>query len=241
MNRLTRDQIITRALDMADAPTLNAKERPSGAILPTAMSIGWLQDGLDFFHTRFPWGSTIQTTSITWVTGQETYALPSTFIADVRDGIIHASDQGRMMRKGLPWLLDIGKSSASQYGKPSFYAVVGGNLYVRPVPSAQWISQVPTSTLYYYQLPAALAASGVPSFPSDLVLVRYVYLRAMEWLRSVPPGMAEQYGVSVLADLQKQGIGNEAEDTQIPFDRNAFPGNRQGHDPNSWMGSPIAL
>ncbi len=239
MNRLTRDQILIRALDNVDSPTLNAKERPSGSILPTAMSIGWLQEGLDFFHTRFPFGSTIQSTTITWVTGQESYALPTTFIQDYRDGVLHASDQGRMIRKGFGYLLDIANATTSQQGKPSFYAIVGSNLYVRPLPSSDWGGL--TATLYYYGLPAVLTASSVPSFPSDLVLVRYVYLRGLEWTRSVPPGTAEQYAIQVVADLQKQGIGNEAEDSQIPFDRSAFPGSRPGNDPNSWMGNPIVV
>jgi hypothetical protein len=55
----------------------------------------------------------------------------------------------------------------------------------------------------------------------------------------VPPGTAEQYAIQVIGDLQKQGIGNEAEDSQVPFDRTAFPGSRVGHDPNSWMGSAV--
>ena len=239
MNRLTRDQILNRALDMVGAPTLDSKDRPSGTILPTAMSIAWLQEGLDFFHTRFPFGSDILSTPITWATGVESYSLPSDFIQDYRDGLLHASDQGRMIRKGFGYLLDIAKDSSNQQGKPAFYSIVGAKVYVRPVPSSSWNAL--TATLYYYGMPAVLTANQVPTFPSDLVLVRYVYLRGLEWTRSVPPGTAEQYAIQVIADLQKQGIGNEAEDNQVPFDRAAFPGSRPGYDPNSWMGNPIVV
>lgn len=237
MNRLTRDQVLTRALDMVDSPTLNSKDRPSGALLPTALCIGWLQDGLDFFVHKWPFGGTINTATITWVTGQETYDLPTDYIQDVRDGVIHQDDQGRMIRKGLPYLLDIAKTTTSQQGKPAFYAIVGPKVYIRPVPSSSWSGK--TATLYYYQLPPVLGPSTVPNFPSDLVLVRYTYLRGLEWSRSVPPGTAESYATQVISELQKSGIGNEAEDTQIPFDRSQFPGSRPGTDPNSWMGNPI--
>jgi hypothetical protein len=237
MNRLNRDQVLTRALDMVDSPTLNAKERPSGSILPSAMCIGWLQEGLDYFHTNWPFGSTIQTTTITWVAGQEAYDLPDEFVQDYQDGLVHAEDQGRLVRKGLSALLDLQASVSGAEGKPAIYAVVGSQFRVRPVPSSQWAGK--TATLYFYGLPAVLTASQKPSFPSDLILVRYVYLRGLEWTRSVPPGTAEEYAGKIIGRLQKNGIGNEAESTQVPFDRTQFPGSAVGSDPNSWMGSPV--
>ena len=222
---------------MTDSPTLNSKERPTGVVASTAMCIGWLQDGLDYFHHRFPFGAAIKTVALVWVTSQETYALPTDFIQDYRDGIILATDKGRMIRKGLGSLLDLTKDTEGQFGKPAWYAIVANKVYIRPLPSSAYNGTV--ATLYYYSLPAVLASGDVPTFPSDIVLVRYAYLRGLEWTRAVPPGSAEQYAESVIASLQKSGIGLEAEDDHIPLDRSRFPGSRVGSDPDSWMGSPI--
>ena len=236
MNRLTRDQIITRALDMTDSPTLDAKERPDGVTITGTLATGWLQDGLDYFHNRFPFATDVKIATITWVTGQTFYSLPTDYIIDFADGIVLSNSDGRMVRKGLGFLLNIAIDQSQQWGKPGFYTITS-SILVRPAPSAQWSGK--TATFYYYAMPAILGASDVPHFPSDLILVRYVYLRGLEWTRAVAPGTADQYALQVVGDLQKQGIGNEAEDSQIPFDRQAFPGNRIGSDPNSWMGTPV--
>ena len=55
MNRLTRDQIINRALDLADSSVLDAKDRPSNPTIEIdAISLKWLQEALDLFAKRFP-------------------------------------------------------------------------------------------------------------------------------------------------------------------------------------------
>ena len=46
INRLTRDQILIRALDLADSAVLDTKDRPAGTIVAAALSIGWLQEAL---------------------------------------------------------------------------------------------------------------------------------------------------------------------------------------------------
>ncbi|KKK73690.1 hypothetical protein LCGC14_2891300, partial [marine sediment metagenome] len=56
MNRLQRDEIINKALDLADSPVLDAKDRPSSpTIESSALSLDWLQEVLDIFAKRFPW------------------------------------------------------------------------------------------------------------------------------------------------------------------------------------------
>ncbi|KKL69545.1 hypothetical protein LCGC14_2113910, partial [marine sediment metagenome] len=56
INRLQRDQIINRALDLADSSVLDAKDRPSNPTIESgALSVEWLQEAIDIFAKRFPW------------------------------------------------------------------------------------------------------------------------------------------------------------------------------------------
>ena len=215
-----------------DSPNLDAKERPGGTLLPSAMCIGWLQEGLDYMHTRYPWGSILLEATITWVAGQVRYDLPSGFIQDYEDGLYHDEDAGGMERKGLGHLLRVPKVAQSTWGKPCWYTIAGTEVIVRPAPSAAWAGK--TATLNYYGMPDPLGPTTVPKFPSDIVLVRYIWLRGMEWTRAVEPGTAEKYLTGIVADLQSQGIGNEAESRTVPLDRTAFPG--PGADRFTWMG-----
>jgi hypothetical protein len=211
---------------------LDAKERPGNTLLPSAMCIGWLQEGLDYMHTRYPWGSTLLEFQITWVAGQTRYDLPDDFIQDYQDGIMHANDEGRMDRKGLSQLLDVPSQRASTWGQPAWYCIAGSELVVRPAPSAQWAGK--QASLFYYGMPTPLSATQKPKFPSDIVLTRYIWLRGLEWTRAVQPGTAEKYLLEVVSDLQRAGIGNEAEPDTVPLDRNSFPGVRAGEF--AWMG-----
>ena len=233
-NRLTRDQILQRALNNIDSPSLNQIDRPDGAVLPSALCVGWLQEGLDYFISRFPWGATIVTTTITMLDGVEVYNLPSDFITDYRDGVLHDDDTGRLERKGLGQLLDFRKKDK---GKPAFYTIQGQKIRLCPIPGPQQNGK--KLNVYYYQQPATIEANSVPVFPSDLILIRYTYLRGCEWTRSCAPGTAEKYASDLIADFQGQGLGVEAEDSSVPFSRQTFPGSRMTSDPNSWMGTAV--
>lgn len=227
MNRLTRDGVINRALDLADSPTLDAKDRPSGTVLATALSVGWLQDGLDYFFHAFPWQAVITASPLTLTTGQATYAQPAQCIRDYKDGIVLAEDAGRLTRRGLSHLLN---QRVGTYAKPQWYTIQGGQIRVSPTPD-----KIYAATLWFYQLPSALSATTVPNFPSDLVLVKYVMLRAQEWMRSIPPNSAEQYARGEITQMQRMGLGQEAEADVIPLDRDAFPGSMPT-SLTAWMG-----
>ena len=60
VNRLTRDNILIQALDMADLPELDQHDRPTaGTIDSGAFSINWFQRCLDEVHQEFPWSGTV--------------------------------------------------------------------------------------------------------------------------------------------------------------------------------------
>ncbi len=42
----------------------------------------------DLFHNRFPWAGIVTSTPVTFAAGNDTVALPGTFIMDVRDGVL---------------------------------------------------------------------------------------------------------------------------------------------------------
>lgn len=234
MNRLTRDAILNRALDLLDSARLNEKDRggeDSTTILASALSIGWLQDSLDLAINLYPLQGTIKSEPYTFTRGVTEYALPSRYIIDYRDGLILGGDKGRMQRRGFAAMLNLAVSEGS-YGKPKWYTVKNNLLLIRPAPNETY-----TGTLYFYQLPTALTANEVPNFPSDFMLVEYVKMRGLEWLREIPQDSANKYLVMTMAQLLKAGLGQEAEEDQINPDRDAFPGEPAFLDSSRWMGS----
>jgi len=225
VNRLNRDQILIRALDLLDSSALDAKDRPNGTILTTALTIGWLQEGLDYFHKKFPFAATIATASLSIGEGVTTVAQPADLILDYRNGIILANDEGRLNRKSLSYVL---ARPIAQVGPPAVYALRGNVIHIWPKPSRGY-----SATLYYYQLPALLTAGSVPSFPDDSVLTDYVWLKGREWHKDAPPGAARLYAEGVVRSLQQSGLGPEAEDDEIPMD----PSYAVKAGPADWMGS----
>lgn len=191
------------------------------------MCLGWLQRGLDLFYAKYPFGATITSSALSFTTGTVAYALPATFILDYQDGIILADDKGRLVRRGFGYLL---QQNAALRQVPRVYAIVGGQCRIWPAPDKAY-----SATLWYYPMPAELDPNDVPTFPADWVLVEYVRLRGREWLGSIPPGQALTYVNQIIADLQRSGLGNEAESDQIPLDPLYFGNRTQGI--NDWMGS----
>lgn len=233
-NRLSRDSILIRALDLVDSPRLDEKDRPSSTIVAGALSIGWLQDALDLAHNLYPMSGLLKSATFNITTGTDTYTITtvaSDFVLDFKDGIVLPDDKGRLRRSAFNKLLDYPTSTNSR-AKPTRYGIQNGLLVLRPVPNEAFNS----TTLYYYSLPSTLAAGTVPAFPVDLILVEYVHLRGKEWLREVQPGTAEAYLISATARLQKAGLGSEAEiDDVIGLDPHAFPGGGPAHENAEWF------
>ena len=238
VNRLTRDQVLAQALDMADLPELDNLDRPAGTILSTARSIPWLQRCLDLLHQEFPWAGTIASTPGTLTTLNTTNFAPADFILDVRDGLL--LDLGgatkRTLRRSFQQILSIqtlhdqGGSPAT--GQPNSYCFLGRNLRLDITPETGGFPY----TLWYYQMPAVLAATDVPNFPSDHVLIDYVYMRAREWAARLPMGSAWKYLREVeIPAIRMTGLGQEPEDNIIPLDPIRFRG--VSRSPWDWMGS----
>jgi hypothetical protein len=216
-NRLPRDTIINRALDMIDSATLDHHDRPSApTIVTTAYAIGWLQDAIDAFYHEFPWTAQITTASLSLTAASESpasYSAPATFLWDVRNGIIVTTGtRKRLLRKPLQELLSMATGNQTA-AAPEIYSVVNSTIYVHPRPD-----QTYTATLWYYSFPAVLATSSVPVFPTDLVLIDYVRLRGMEQIRALPPGSAQQYIRAEIQALREGSMGREPESSELPSD-----------------------
>ncbi len=237
INRLGRDEILIRALDRADSAVLDAKDRPSATIIAGALSIGWLQEGIDYFYKKFPWGGTITSSTINIAENDTQITLPSDFILDYIDGIILPEDKGILRRKSLLVVIQqpVGTTATPNRGTPAIYTVAGGVIEFRPKADKAYTG----ASLWYYALPAALTALVVPTFPDDSILVEYVWIKAMEWHRKLTIGSSFEYANKQIAELQKSGIGIEAEMDKIPFDKDAF-GERELSSRVDWMGRVIS-
>lgn len=225
-NRLDRDTILKRALDLTDSPALDAKDRPIGTILSTALSISWLQEALDFIIKKFPFSSDIKTSVVSLAKGDTSFALPDDFVLDYVNGIVLDDNKGRLTRRGFGTILN---RSTTATGTPTIYSIKGSTCHIWKKTDKAY-----TGTLYYYYLPNVLAATTVPTFPDDWILVQYVWIKAQEWHKSLLPGSAMEFANKYIADLQKSGIGPESEEDQLGID--AEFAKQPSNDPNSWMG-----
>ena len=220
VNRLQRDDLLIQALDMADLPELDQHDRPSSVILSTAFAINWLQRCLDEMFQVFPWAGTFTNTTGTVTLLNTTSLAPTDFILDVRDGLyINTGGSLRQLRRRnvsdiIPYQARNDQGGNPITGTPSLYAFSGRTLRL--------------NTLWYYAMPSVLAATDTPTFPSDHVLVDFVYLRALEWARKVPQGSAMKYLREVeIPALRNAGLNQEPETDHIMLDPLQFKGRRR--------------
>ena len=243
-NRYCRDEILHIALDMAHLPNIDIRERPDGVILPTAHSIQWLQDILDWWYEIVPFSTTVVSTTLNLTANVSTATLPIDFIIDVRNGYTVESVAGdsksymRTLRLPFQKFLNaqLRSQKAGNTNIPSYYCIRGKAnnrqklLNVTPTPT-----QNVNGILWYYQLPAVLQATDFPEVASDKILIEYVRIRACEQMRVYDPGTAEKYCERLLSMVKAAGLLNEPEDDEIPLDTHAMrPGNY--NSPYAWIG-----
>ena len=196
-NRLSRDEILLRALDLIDSPSLDQKARPGNVLDAQSFLIGWLQDGLDFFHRKFPWTGLMAMQNLT-LAGTDTYTLPTDCVLDIRDGLRIMERQGtgsgtkrRLLRKSLSWLLSR-DTTGDAVGTPTAYVMLPPSLRIYPHPDKAYAAE-----FWYYSLPATLTAATIPNFPDDWTLVEFVRLRGKEWTGESAPGTALTFATSL--------------------------------------------
>ena len=212
MNRRTRDEILIQALNLLDNPALDQRDRPNGTIVPTALTIGWLQDGLDLAYHLYPIAGTIVRDSpLTIPKGATAVNVPSNCLLDYKNGLVIRSEKVRCRRRSLDTLLNL---DPDMQGVPRIYAFDPNNNTPRILP---WPKPDKDYQAYftYYSLPPVLGPTTVPNFPSDYCLVEYVHLRGQEWVNAVPKGTALNYMQSIIGALQRAGIGSELEDDEL--------------------------
>lgn len=247
MNRYTRDEILNAALNMASIPTLDARDRPTyvqagtetDVIDTTALSIKWLQEGLDIFHAKFPWAGTVTSAAISITASSQDITLPSDFILDVKHGLlISVSSKFRRLRRNnfQRWLsFDLQYQGSAR--TPERYTFIKGasdnlsKIQITPIPDISY-----TGKLWYYALPAVLTKNDIPLFPTDHTLVEYIRIRALEWVRAYDPGTAQTFVENEIARLIRNGLANEPEEDVIEFNSEVY-GNVDESTSYRWMGS----
>lgn len=237
-NRLTRDMIVNGALNMIDSAALNHKDRQDGILHQNALSIGWLQDGLDYFHRKYPYGAQIAFAAWSLPTGGSSSSVPTDYLLDMRDAIRLTSPvnlKRRLRKKSMQYILDRAQANLGSTGCPSAYTIAGDLIYYDIIAKETY-----TGTFAYYQMEPVLGPTDIPHFPDDYVLKEYVRLRGREWVGAIPEGSAVAYASDIIAGLRQAGIGQEAEETEFPMDPSRFhySGNNQMGNAD-WMGNPV--
>lgn len=236
VNRLSRNRILTEALDLADLPELDQHDRPDASIVTSAFAINWLQRCIDVMAQEFPWASEITRTTGNITTLNQDLAFTD-FILDVRDGLYltDGTSVKRLFRRNFADIMayqmknDQGTAAATT-GTPSLYAFTGTTVRFDITPNKTY-----PFTLWYYAMPSTLSVSAIPAFPTDHACVEFVYWRAMEWARKAPPGTAMKYLREVeIAAMRAAGLGQEPETDHVPLDPLQFRGARR--KPWDWMG-----
>jgi hypothetical protein len=240
VNRLTRDEILHRAINEAHLGGLNEHDRPGGVFTPEAYSLAWLQDGLDLFHHLYPVAGQIVTANLTFTANVGTVSLIglTRMTALVRDGLMVVGPGQRLrarladLNHYLDWKAS-GGGAGPQKRIPTRYLLKGSDLLVWPTPD-----QAYTAELDYYSLPLPLTkGSDLPVWPSDQVLVDYVVTKAREFSGQAQPGTAMAFAEATIAKLRSAGQLAEVTDHAIPLDPTVFRPMTAYPDYGSWMGS----
>ena len=245
-NRYCRDELILIALNMAMLSNLTIHEAPDNIVLPTAFSIKWLQEILDFWYHMVPFSATITSATLNCTADNDTITLPSDFILDVRNGYATETIPGDSKSKGRRLRLPFQKFLNRKYFYqkqtnvlyPHYYCIVDadstGNqlMKVSPTPTVNVNGE-----LWYYQLPAIMEAADKPLFPNDYVCIEYLRIRSLEWAHVYDPGTAHKFCEKIVAGMRAAGLMNEPEDDEVPFDPTTFRNTRgMGVNSYGWMG-----
>lgn len=245
-NRHTRDKLIYTALNIAQLDNLTVHDCPHGVVQPSAFSLQWLQDILDFWYHMVPFSATVVKAQLNAVANVDYIVLPEDFILDVRHGYIVETNPGdtlsmqRRLRLTFQKFLSrsIHNQRSTDVKAPSYYCVNGRSaedrqlLRITPTPNIATVGSI-----WYYQMPALLNAGDKPAFPSDYVIVEYIRIRALEWARILDPGTAVNFCEKIVKAMRANGLMNEPEDDEITMDETRYPVyTDDGLSRNSWMG-----
>lgn len=245
-NRYTRDQLIKIALEQVQLPNLEIHEMPDGAVLPSAFSIQWLQDIIDFWHHMVPFSATVTSTTLNCTINQDTVTLPSDFIIDVRDGYlaerIPGNSRTKARTKRLPFQAFLNRKLHYQNTQnilyPGYYCVIDRDattnrqkMLVAPTPTVNV-----NGTLWYYQLPSMLTADQMPVVPNDYVCIQYLKIRMLEFVGKYEPGTAQKFCDKLMASCKAAGLLNEPEDNELPFDTTNYSKGPDYQTGYAWMG-----
>lgn len=225
-NRYTRDELIYKALDLAELPNIKKHDlSQGGSVNSNAYSIGWLQDILDYWYHMVPFSAAVIKAPFNLTANYGMYDLPEDFIVDIRNGLIvqdvnsNVNSCVRKIRISLQKFINRQiVHQASNATTTKYYCIQGKNnnrqvLNICPVPTEN-----KTAWLWYYQLPEPLDSDSIPIFPGDYPLIEYVNLRAQEWVGKLEPGTAKAFCDRIVAAAKVNGLMNEPEDDEIPMD-----------------------
>ncbi len=239
-NRYTRDEILTKGLNLVVSSPLDSHDRKGGLISSNAYCIDWLQQALDMAHKRFPFSLDITsakvliTPRLSFVTllDNPNLFLPEDFEVDVKDGLVvdFANEIRRLKRVSFPQWLDVYNSSFNRgQARPQVYAFWDNKLQIAPVTESGF-----PAALWHYRLPDVLGPSDKPKFPDEWVLVEFIRIKGKEFINQYPPGTAETYMVKQLARLKQSGLLHDAELDYVPLQQNVIA---EGAitDRNLWM------
>lgn len=247
MNRLSRDEIIHYGLDLADIPTLDASDRPDGVLLPRAKSIAWFQMALDAFSKRFPFATTVTTVEmlapvndpILRLAEDTTKMMPNDFNLDVQDGLMLRPNDGmigRMRKRSLQSYLDITLQFQNHRGNyPVSYCVFGDHIKVTPVTD----ERAYLITMWYFQMKPPLKAEEIPQEMDEWALAEFIRMKALEWIRLLPPDSAKTYLNKELANLKTIGLMHNMEREKLPLQNIVYLDAMLGtsSSPFAWMGT----
>ena len=234
MARYTRDEIITIGLDLAHSSTLDQHDRKGGVIDSNAYSVKWLQQALDMYHSRYPFSGDVTSAAIVIAINNDVVTLPDDFMLDARNGLLVNFSSGvqRLARLSFQRWLDIYNPSIGKpQTVPSVYSIFGEAIHIAPLTSVSY-----SGTLWYFAQPSLLEASDYPKFPDEWVLVEYIRIKALEWIKQYAPGTASGYMQKELGRMKQAGLLNEPEYDVFPLENTPLA-DRGVSNRNDWMGS----